>query len=382
MSKDQIFIIDLTSTDGESVSMKELLALADEECTNLWDNLRLGYTECRGMPQLRAQLAKDYAGMDADNILCFAGAEEGIYCALKTILHPTDHAIVFTPCYQSLKSLTQSLCQISTMDLTPQDGWALNVDKVRALVIPGVTKAIIFNFPHNPTGTLITVAQQQELVALAKEFDLWLFCDEVYRGVERSESPSGAPLSLPQISTVYAKGVSLSAVSKTYGLAGLRVGWICCADKAMVSHISDSKHYLSICNSAPSEVLTLIALRAQDTIVGRIRSIIRTNEAYLAQFMAKYPHLLSWTPPKGGCTGFMRMHIPDHIDLAEVTERLVQDHGVLILPGENFPITSPENVASIQKHFRVGLGRKAFPVALDAFEVALPIVLRGLGVEM
>lgn len=362
--------------------MKELLALADEECTNMWDNLRLGYTECRGLPQLRAQLATEYSGFDLDNILCFAGAEEGIYCALKTILHPTDHAIVLTPCYQSLKSLPQSLCSISTLDLTPENGWALDVNEVRKLVQPGVTKAIIFNFPHNPTGTIITVEQQLELVALATEFDLWLFCDEVYRGVERALNTAGAPLSLPQISTVYKKGISLSAVSKTYGLAGLRIGWIASADKTMVSAISDNKHYLSICNSAPSEVLTLIALRAKETIVGRIRAIIASNEAYLGQYMAKYPTLLSWTAPKGGCTGFMRLHVPEHIDLAEVTERLVQDHGVLILPGENFPITSEGNVGSIKKHFRVGLGRLAFPAALDAFEIALPKVLKEMGVEI
>lgn len=356
--------------------------MADEECTSLWENLRLGYTETRGLPQLLAQIASEYNNMSEDNVLCFAGAEEGIYCALKTILSPTDHAIVVTPCYQSLKSIPDSLCATSSIDLTPESGWVLDIDGLRRLVRPGETKIIVCNFPHNPTGTLISVEQQQALVSLAVEFDLWLFCDEVYRGVEREVSSTGTPQSLPQIASVYRKGISLSGVSKVYGLAGLRLGWITCADKDMVAAIADHKHYLSICNSAPSEILTLIAMRGKEQVIGRNMQIVRTNEACLAQFMQKYTLLLSWTPPKGGCCGFMKMHLPAEVDLAEVTERLVQDHGVLILPGENFPVSFEENKAEIRKHFRVGLGRKAFPMALAAFEIALPKVLKSMGLAM
>jgi aspartate/methionine/tyrosine aminotransferase len=356
--------------------------MADEECTNIWANLRLGYTETRGMPLLRDEIAKSYAGLDGNNILCFAGAEEGIYCTFKTLLSAADHAIVLTPCYQSLKSIPETLCEISTLDLTASSGWSLDVNAVRKLVRPGQTKLIACNFPHNPTGTSITPEVQQQLVALAREFGLWLFCDEVYRGVERELDEAGQSKSLPPIATVYEKAISLSAVSKVQGLAGLRIGWICCADLSTVCAIADNKHYLSICNSGPSEVLALIALRAKDKVIGRNMQIIRTNEAYLAEFMRKYPNLLSWTPPKGGCCGFMHINLPESVDLAEVTERLVQQHGVLILPGENFPITSEGNVAAVRKHFRVGLGRAAFPRALDAFEAALPQVLQSMGVSM
>lgn len=362
--------------------MSELLAMADEECSKLWANLRLGYTETRGLPLLRQEIAKKYSGVTADGVLCFSGAEEGIYCAFKTILSKTDHVVVVTPCYQSLKSIPETLCEVSTIDLTPQAGWALDVNQVRSLVRPGVTKLIACNFPHNPTGTSISRETQQELVALAKEFDLWLFCDEVYRGVEREVDSEGRPNSLPPVATVYAKGISLGAVSKTYGLAGLRVGWICSTDLRIVSAIADNKHYLSICNSAPSELLALIALRASERIVGRTMEIVRSNEAHLAAFMERHPGWLSWTPPKGGCCGFARLHLPAEVDLAEVTERLVQEHGVLILPGENFPITEEENGEAIRKHFRVGLGRAAFPQALDAFEKALPLVLADMGVTM
>jgi aspartate/methionine/tyrosine aminotransferase len=362
--------------------MSELLAMADEETLKLWNGLRLGYTETRGLPLLRTEIAKDYPELNGDHVLCFAGAEEGIYCTFKTLLAKTDHAIVVTPCYQSLKSIPETLCQVSTLDLTPESAWTLDINELRSLVRPGVTKLIACNFPHNPTGTSLTREMQRELVALAKEFDLWLFCDEVYRGVEREVDGEGKSVSLPPVATVYNKGISLGAVSKTYGLAGLRIGWICCSDVPAVHAIADNKHYLSICNSGPSEVLALIALRARDQVVGRIMRIIRANEAYLAAFMAKHPTWLSWTPPKGGCCGFARLNLPAEVDLAEVTERLVQQHGVLILPGENFPVTSEANRDSIRKHFRVGLGRAAFPQALDAFETALPQVLQSMGVSL
>jgi len=397
--------------DAESISMKELVAMADAECLDLWENLRLGYTECRGLPQLRVECAKDYPGLTAENILCFAGAEEGIYCTFKAILEPTDHVIVITPCYQSLKSIPESFCSVSSLDLSFSDNWSLDLDALRQLVKPGQTKLIVVNFPHNPTGTVLTIDHQQALIALAREYGLWLFCDEVYRGIERDPSRM-----LPTMASAYEKGLSLGAVSKVYGLAGLRVGWLCCRDIDLINSVSDNKHYLSICNSGPSEVLALIAMRERERVVGRNRNIVMRNEQYLAAFMAKYPKLLEWTPPIGGCCGYVKIHLPVVVpvvpvvpattttttgtgtgnnivadasvnvppalsavpapDLTTVAERLVHEHGVLILPGDgNFPISSPGNNAVNAQHFRIGLGRVDFPAVLDAFEVALAKVL-------
>ncbi|KAJ1435114.1 pyridoxal phosphate-dependent transferase [Ochromonadaceae sp. CCMP2298] len=365
----------LCCSDAESITMKDLLALGDEEALNLWDNLSLGYTECKGLPQLRAECAKDHPGLDPECTLCFAGAEEGIYCTFKTLLEPSDHAIVVTPCYQSLLSIPDSLCHTSSLDLTHSDGWSLDLTALRALIRPGVSKLIVVNFPHNPTGTIISLAQQGELIAVAREFGLWLFCDEVYRGVERDPTAL-----LPTIASVYEKGISLGAVSKVYGLAGLRLGWICCSDQSLISQVADNKHYLSICNSAPSEILSLIAMRSRATVIGRIQGIIKANEQYLATFMGRYPHLLSWTAPQGGCCGFMKMHLPEGVDLSAVAERLVNEHGVLILPGDNFPITDKASKV-LSQHFRIGLGRANFPSVLDAFETALPRVLQDMGVD-
>eukprot|EP01034_Spumella_vulgaris_P046560 gene46560-58053_t len=215
---------------------------------------KLGYTETKGLPELLKEVATDYPGLTHEDILCYAGGEEGIYCTLKTILNPEDHVIVVTPCYQSLKSIAESICSTSTIDLSPSNEWKLDMTELESLIIGGTTKMIIMNFPHNPTGALLTHEEQQSVVELGRKYDLFLFFDEIYRGLERNES-----LRLPTIASIYNKGISLGGMSKVYGMAGLRIGWIALADKHWLHEIAETKHYLSICNSAPSEILALIA---------------------------------------------------------------------------------------------------------------------------
>lgn len=185
---------------------------------------------------------------------------------------------------------------------------------------------------------------------------------------------------LPNIASAYEKGISLGALAKSYGLAGLRMGWIACSDKKSLAEIAGNKHYLSICNSAPSEILSLIALRAKSQILERNLNIVRDNEQCLIEYMQRNTKLLSWTPPKGGCCGFVRLHA--RVDINELAERLVQQYGVLILPGAIFPSGTNESRLLVNQHFRVGLGRADFREALSIFEKALPIVLQEMGVDL
>lgn len=151
---------------------------------------------------------------------------------------------------------------------------------------------------------------------------------------------------------------------------------------SVIQEISEVKHYLSICNSAPSEVLSLIALRSKSLILARTKSIIAANEACLCAVMEQHPGLLSWVPPKGGCCGFVRLQLPPGCELSSVAESLVVQHGVLILPGTFFPVAAAatgdrDSLASVRQHFRIGLGRVDFPVVLDKFVDALKSVLEG-----
>lgn len=359
--------------------MQELLELGDKETWALWNHLRLSYTETKGLPQLRHECAKQ-AGLAEENVIMFAGAEEGIFCALNTILTPNDHAIVFTPCYQSLYSIPDAICSTTQIDLRASEGWRVDVEAVARAIQPGRTKVIVMNFPHNPTGTHLPPATLEALVALARTHDLWLFCDEVYRGIERLSDDERCV----SVAQAYEKGIALSAVSKSHGLPGLRVGWLVAQDTSLLEAISGQKHYLSICSSAPSEVLALIAVRYRHKLWQRNQSLVEANLALFEAFLARHPDQFSWTRPTGGCCGFVRVHLPSSTTKAEeklgeieavdslsrVAERLVQAKGLLLLPGVHFPSSSSQR-GEISAHMRIGLGRRNFPQVLQVLEEAL-----------
>jgi len=271
------------ASDLESFPMSEILALADEEGLRLWNDLQLHYTEPAGLPELREEISEQYGtSIGPDHVLCFAGAEEGIYSMAHALLDPSDHVIVVTPCYQSLQALPASICSVSTVPLNYEEQWRLDLERVEEAIQTN-TKLIVINFPHNPTGALLTHQQQERLIGLAREHGIWIFSDEVYRLLEIDPSDR-----LPPIASQYERGLSLSVLSKAYGLAGLRIGWIACQNQHMLKQIGEVKHYLSICNSAPSEVLALIALRASSTIHARNSTLMNQNLKILDRFFEEY----------------------------------------------------------------------------------------------
>lgn len=342
----------ICSSDIETHSMKDILDMADSECLHLWEHLRLGYTETKGHPLLREEISKEYGHhFDSDNILCFAGAEEGIFSMAQALLNPSDHVIVMTPCYQSLASVPEVICSVTKVDLQYENNWELDIDTIEEAIKPN-TKLLIINFPHNPTGTIISHHKQRSLIELARKHDLWIFSDEVYRLAELDESDRLEP-----IASLYERGLSLSVMSKAYGLAGLRIGWIACQDKEMLHKIGEVKHYLSICNSGPSEILSIIALRNQSQIIKRNRALIQKNIPLLDQFFDEYSEWFEWTRPQGGCTGYPLFK--GRISISTLADQLLQECGVLILPGT---IYDDKN-----NHFRISFGREAMPEGLNRF---------------
>src|SRR5258707_2204401 len=156
----------LCASDVEGYPMAELLALADVEARGLWENLRLGYTESTGHPLLRAEIASLYEGIEADDILVFAGAEEAIFCLANVLLGPDDHAIVTWPGYQSLYEVARSLgAEVTLLPLRPESGWQLDLADLRRALRPN-TRLVVANFPHNPSGALPDQATFRALVEL------------------------------------------------------------------------------------------------------------------------------------------------------------------------------------------------------------------------
>ena len=210
----------LCCSDCESLSVGDLLKFkqgAQDELSSLW----LGYTESLGSPELRSQIASLYNNTSSDNIIVHAGAEEAIFNFMNVVLDTGDEIIVHSPYYQSLGEVARSIgASVKEWKGNPENSWELDLDYLKN-TSTDKTKVVVVNFPHNPTGTLPTTAFQNELSQLSDERGFIIFSDEVYRGLEYNDSQQ-----LPAFSDLNKRCVSLGVMSKTYGLAGLRIGWI------------------------------------------------------------------------------------------------------------------------------------------------------------
>lgn len=352
----------LCASDVEGYSMAELLALADPETRALWDGLRLGYTESTGHPLLRAEIASLYDTIEPDEVLTFAGAEEAVFCLMNVLLDPGDHAIVTWPGYQSLYEVARAAgADVTLHELREPSGWALDVELLRRQVSPA-TRLIVVNLPHNPTGMLPDRATFDRLVELAGDAGAYLLVDEVYRGLEFDPSRQ-----LPAGADVAARGMSLGVMSKSFALAGLRVGWLASHDRDLLDRLARFKDYTTICSSAPSEMLALIALRARNEVLARSRAIVTANLERLDEFFEDWADRFHWVRPVAGSIGFPRLTVPG-IWIDDWAARLVETEGVLLLPGSQ--LGHPGN------HFRIGFGRTNLPEALEHLEAFAERTLR------
>ncbi|MFI6156441.1 aminotransferase class I/II-fold pyridoxal phosphate-dependent enzyme [Kitasatospora sp. NPDC051170] len=346
----------LAASDAETMTMAELLALAGPEDREAWEGLSLGYTETFGDPGLRRAIAGMYENVEAEDVVCFGGAQEGLNLAMQVLLEPGDHAVVVTPGYQSAETIPLSLCEVTGVALDENDDWALDLDAVEAALRP-TTKVLSVNFPNNPTGKVIPAADFLRLAELCEERGIRLFSDEVYRGLERD--PARA---LPQAADLSERALSLNVVSKSLGLAGLRVGWIACRDRELRSRLERAKHYTTICNSAPSEVLARIAVTARGRILARNRAIVAENVPRFDAFFAEFGELFEWRAPDGGCAAFPRYLGAGGVEA--FCTGLVEETGVLLLPGS---VYRSELTPTPADRFRIGIGRRDPGPALDAF---------------
>ena len=350
----------LTASDAESMSLPELLALASPEDRAGFEEMWLGYTETFGAPDLRAAIADTYVHQDAGNILCFAGASEGIFAANSVLLDKDAHAIVITPNYQSHETLPLAICEATGVPLDPDDNWSLHIDRVAAAIRPN-TKLLTMNFPHNPTGAILSRDRYDALIGLCRKHGIFILHDEIFNGL----GPTGAE-HLPFVADVYEKGLSLGVMSKSYGLPGLRIGWIATQDKDVLAQMERMKHYLSICNAGPSERLALIALKNRDKLLARNCAIVDENIPKWEAFFARHPDLFDWRRPDGSCMAYPRYKGADGVEA--FARRLVEESGVLVLPSS---IYRSELGPVPQDRFRIGLGRRGLDDGLAAMEAHL-----------
>jgi aspartate/methionine/tyrosine aminotransferase len=350
----------LCSSDCEAMSIADLLAFdadpagAAEKFQNVW----LGYTESQGSPALRQEICNLYTTIQLEDILVHTGAEEAIYLFMRAMLKENDHIIVHAPHYQSLSEVAKGIgCQVSPWIAREENDWALDLDELRHLM-RSTTKAIVVNTPHNPTGYLMSRADFDELHKIVQEKNLLLFSDEVYR-----ESEYDSSARLPAACDYGEHAVSLGVTSKTYGLAGLRIGWIATKNRNVYERMASLKDYTTICNSAPSEFLAEIAMRHRVKLAERNLEIIKHNLTIVDNLFTSHPSLFAWVRPQAGSMGFPKLLKGD---IEAFCDDLVKKAGVLLLPGTMYDDS--------RNHFRLGLGRKNLPQATERLEEYLSVV--------
>jgi PhzF family phenazine biosynthesis protein len=346
----------LTASDAETLTIRELLALATDEQRDAFERLPLGYTPTWGTPALLEAIASRYESVDAEHVLVFAGAEEAMFWTLQELVGAGEHAIVTVPNYQSMETIiVNSGAAVDGLALAPENGWAVDLDQLETMLRPE-TRLVAVNFPNNPTGALPRADTFAELVGLCEEREISLFSDEVFRGLERDPART-----LPQAADLSASAISLNVMSKAYGLPGLRIGWLACRNRSLLKRLERRKHYTSICCSAPGEHLATIALTAADEILARNRAIIAENLSVFDSFFNTWKEQFAWEAPAGGCVSFPRLLTGE--PTSSFCRRLVEQAGVLLLPADVF---TSELATVPSDRFRIGVGRKDPVPALEA----------------
>ena len=341
----------LSSSDCEALSQAEVLELADDELRELWQGLRLGYTESQGHPLLREAIAGLYPGLSPTEVRV-AAPEEAIFLFMQALLEAGDHVVCTFPGYQSLFEIARMLgCEVSLWEPHEAQGWRFDLQDLARLLRPD-TRLVVVNFPHNPTGYLPPLADFQALLDLVGQRGIYLLSDEMYQFLPIEEGTI-----LPAACGLYERAVSLSGLSKSFGLPGLRIGWLASHDQALLERVSLFKDYTTICNSAPSELLAISALRAREVILSGQLKRVRHNLALLDRFFAEFHGLFNWQRPGGGSIGFPRLLT--EADTYVFCEQLVTETGIMLLPSRPFGYGD--------HHVRVGFGRQNMPEVLERF---------------
>ncbi len=344
----------LACSDCESLTVGELLQMepgADKAFNELW----LGYTESRGHPHLREKIAALYTGIEPDQVLVHTGAEEALFIFMQVALQKGDHVIVHYPCYQSLAAVARAIgCDVTLWKTRAADNWALDLGFVKKH-LRATTRLVIVNCPHNPTGHLMPRADFQDLVSLSGQHGFTIFSDEVYRFLEYDPQDR-----LPAICEIDDRGVSLGVMSKSFGLAGLRIGWIATHDRELLKAQAAYKDYTTICNSAPSEYLSIVALSHKDRLLERSLTLIRRNLALIEAFFGRHSDRFEWHTPKAGPIAFPRWK---QGDVESFCRKVRERAGVLLLPGTVYDPGS--------SHFRIGFGRANLAQGLARLEECL-----------
>ena len=321
----------IAETCVESLTVSELLEMTGEVSSQIdvFLGKKLTYGHIFGAPELLNGIAALYHRQKAENILPAHGGIGANQLALQTLIEPGDEVIVVLPTYQQLQSLPAALgATVVPYRLRPEEGFLPVLSELSALITQK-TRALIINNPNNPTGAHMDEAFLKEIVALCRHADIWLYCDEVYRGLEHEGS-----FKTPSVVDLYEKAVATSSFSKVFSLAGLRLGWIV-AGEDFIEKCKKWRDYGTISCGVVDEWLGTLAINQKDKILTRNLELLKRNAVILDDWMAQQ-NALSYVKPRAGTTAFLKLE-NSRIQTETFCVELLQKTGAFLTPGSRFP---------------------------------------------
>ena len=320
----------IAETCVHSLTFAELLELsgdADGVVARLKETW-LGYGDIVGSPRLRAAIAALYGEcIGPDDVLTANGAIGANFLALYALVEPETTVVSVQPTYQQLYSVPESLgAEVRALRLREEDGYLPDVEALQALTDER-TRLIVLNNPNNPTGALIDEPLLREIVEVAQERDAWLFCDEVYRGLEHEPGATA-----PSVADLYEKGVSSGSMSKSYSLAGLRTGWVA-GPPEVIGRCLDVRDYTTISGGVLDDALAAVALENRDRVLERSLHIVRGNLAVVDEWIAREPRL-RYVRPRAGTIALI--HYDHDLSSVDFCQGMFDFNGAFVMPGIAF----------------------------------------------
>jgi aspartate/methionine/tyrosine aminotransferase len=322
------------------------------------NELKLEYIPHRGNVHLRQMLATEAGELRPDQVLLTNGACGALFIINTALLAPTDHLIVVRPNYATNIEVPLTIgCTISYIDLQLEENWRVNLPAIEAAITPA-TKLISITTPHNPTGTVMTQSELEALVALAERKHIYLLVDETYR-----DTCFTTPY--PVVASMSERVISVSSLSKAFGLPGLRIGWLITRNEELMEQFLAAKEMIYISNAALDEEVATQFYRQKEKLAMIINQKAMENFQLLRAWLQQEP-ALEYVLPQGGVVCFPRLAHPETIDIPCFYETLTQKYKTMVGPGHWF--------AMPDSYMRIGfgwLGNTAFQQGLQHISKAI-----------
>jgi aspartate/methionine/tyrosine aminotransferase len=299
----------------------------------------LPYGDHLGAERLRRLIAEDSDTLSPDDVLVTAGAASALFIIATSLLAPNAHALICAPNYATNLETPRAIgADVETIELRFEDGWHLDIERLASRLRPD-TRLVSVTYPHNPTGTMITRGELDALVALIESHPTArLLVDETYR-----ELAYGDPLAMA--TTLSPRVLAVSSMSKTYGLPGLRVGWLTCRDDRLMETFLAAKEQIFICGAVLEEELAARVLERRSAVLSLVHAKTRTHLNVVRDWINRH-ELFEWVEPDAGVVCFPRIRPEIDIDLDCFYRVLLEEHGTYVGPGRWF--------AQDSRFFRVG----------------------------